>query len=122
MYGTVFSVELRTRKSRAGLSYEDDDVFAFEDISPKAPVHVLIVPKKHFDSVLEADAQTLGALMQAAGNVARQLKLDADGFRPGHQYRRERRPDGEPSARSPAGRAFAGVASGLRAPCRQALF
>lgn len=61
--------------------YEDERVLAFRDIDPKAPVHALIVPKAHFASVLGADAQTVGALFEAAKEVAKALGVAESGFR-----------------------------------------
>ena len=61
--------------------YEDDKVYAFRDINPQAPVHVLIVPKKHMANVLECDAETAQALLNAVKVVARQEGLAKDGFR-----------------------------------------
>jgi histidine triad (HIT) family protein len=55
--------------------YEDADVFAFADISPQAPTHVLICPKKHFASLSEAtteDQAVLGKLQLVAGQLARE--------------------------------------------------
>jgi histidine triad (HIT) family protein len=63
--------------------YEDDDVFAFEDIGPQAPTHVLIIPRKHFASLGEAtpeDQAILGELQLVAAELARKLKL-ANGYR-----------------------------------------
>lgn len=61
--------------------YENDKVFAFRDINPQAPVHVLIVPKKHMDNVLECDGDTAAALTEAIGVVARQEGVAESGFR-----------------------------------------
>ena len=52
--------------------YEDEKVFAFRDINPQAPVHVLIVPQKHMKNILECDAETAAALTEAVGKIARQ--------------------------------------------------
>ena len=52
--------------------YENDAVFAFRDINPQVPVHVLIVPKKHMANVLECDAETAAALAEAIGKIAAQ--------------------------------------------------
>jgi histidine triad (HIT) family protein len=63
--------------------YEDDDVLAFPDINPQAPVHVLLIPKKHLTSHAHAtpeDAAMLGHLISAAGEVARTQNL-ANGYR-----------------------------------------
>ena len=64
--------------------YEDDDVYAFEDIKPLAPVHLLVVPKKHIVDMLHAtaaDEVLLGKLLLRANDIARQLGIDESGFR-----------------------------------------
>ncbi len=68
----------------SGKVYEDETLYAFNDIAPQAPVHVLIIPKKHvMDSVRQADAANaalIGHVYEAAAVIARQLKLDG-GYR-----------------------------------------
>lgn len=64
--------------------YEDDQVLCFHDLSPQAPVHVLIIPKTHYDSVLqleEQDAALVGHIMVTINNVAKQLGISESGFR-----------------------------------------
>ncbi len=61
--------------------YEDEKVFAFRDINPQAPVHVLLVPKKHVKNILECDAETAGALVNAIDKVAGLEGLKENGFR-----------------------------------------
>lgn len=64
--------------------YEDDLVVAFHDLSPQAPVHVLVIPKAHADNLLAArslDDDVLARLLRAAANVAESLGLDKTGFR-----------------------------------------
>ena len=63
--------------------YEDDEILAFHDISPAAPVHLLVVPKDHLPSLAEAgeaDAPVLGRIMALAGRLARE-QGSTDGFR-----------------------------------------
>jgi histidine triad (HIT) family protein len=63
--------------------YEDKHVLAFEDISPKAPTHVLIIPKKHFAGLKEAqaeDAEVIGRCHLAAAEIARQRNIE-EGYR-----------------------------------------
>jgi histidine triad (HIT) family protein len=63
--------------------YEDDDIFAFEDIGPQAPTHILLCPRKHFASLDEAspeDQAVLGKLQLVAADLARKLKL-GQGYR-----------------------------------------
>ena len=63
--------------------YEDDLVFAFHDINPVAPVHFMIIPKKHVASlsdVTDADAPALGRILAVAGRLARE-QGSPEGFR-----------------------------------------
>lgn len=64
--------------------YEDDNVLAFHDISPAAPTHILIIPKKHIAAVKDAgaeDAELLGKLTLKASDIAREHGLEEDGYR-----------------------------------------
>jgi len=59
--------------------WEDDDVFAFKDVNPAAPVHILVVPKKPLVNLYDAaedDAELLGKLMLAARRVAQEQGLE----------------------------------------------
>ena len=63
--------------------YEDDDMLAFHDINPVAPVHFMIIPKKHVDSlaaVTDEHAPVLGRMMAMAGRLAREQGA-TEGFR-----------------------------------------
>jgi len=63
--------------------YEDDKVFAFEDISPKAPTHVLIIPKRHFEGLNKAnadDAEIIGYMNLVAASIGRERGIE-DGYR-----------------------------------------
>lgn len=63
--------------------YEDDEVIAFHDINPLAPVHFMIVPKQHVDSLAHVDAthqDVLGKIMVLADRLAREQGCN-DGFR-----------------------------------------
>ena len=82
---TLFE-KIIAREIPADIIYEDDHCISFRDINPKAPVHVLIVPKKVIPRVGEAtadDQATLGALLLAAGKIATQLGVNSTdkGFR-----------------------------------------
>ncbi len=66
----------------ADVVWQTDDLLAFKDIHPKAPVHILIIPKKHVATVEDLDDPELaGKLMLAIGEVARQVGVAKDGFR-----------------------------------------
>lgn len=64
--------------------HEDADVVAFADLHPQAPVHVLVIPRKHLTSLAEstpADDAMLGQILAAVRKVAQQLGVDTAGFR-----------------------------------------
>lgn len=61
--------------------FENDRVYAFRDINPQAPVHVLIVPKRHMDNVLQCDGETAAALADAAREIAVREGVAESGFR-----------------------------------------
>ncbi len=66
------------------LVYQDQDVVAFRDTSPKAPVHILVIPREHMASLDDSghdDRDTLGGLLAAARDIARQKQLDRAGYR-----------------------------------------
>ena len=66
------------KKIPSKIVYEDGEIFAFEDISPQAPIHVLICPRKHFASLDEAKAEDqglLGKLQLVAAELARKRNL-----------------------------------------------
>jgi histidine triad (HIT) family protein len=68
----------------ADILFEDETVLAFRDLNPKAPTHVLIIPKKSIARVSDAAAEdelVLGHLLLKAAEVARQLGLNKSGYR-----------------------------------------
>jgi histidine triad (HIT) family protein len=75
--------KIAEKKIPSKVVYEDEDVFAFEDIGPQAPTHILIIPRKHFASLNEAgseDAAVIGKMHLVAAELARKLNL-TDGYR-----------------------------------------
>jgi histidine triad (HIT) family protein len=66
----------------AQLVAETPEAIAFRDIAPKAPVHILVIPRRHVDSLTDAaDAAELGAVAQLAARVAVQEGIAASGYR-----------------------------------------
>ena len=83
MSKTLFE-KICAKEIPAKIAYEDDQVVAFHDISPKAPVHVLIVPRKPIPCIgaaTAADKELVGHLMLKAAEIATKLGLDQTGFR-----------------------------------------
>src|SRR6478752_1048236 len=64
--------------------YEDDEVLAFNDINPQAPLHVLVIPKRHISTtndLLAPDAGLVGTLVRRAAAIAREQPYPARGYR-----------------------------------------
>jgi histidine triad (HIT) family protein len=80
---TIFE-KIAAREIPAKIVFEDDDVIAFHDVNPQAPVHVLIVPKRVIPRLAEtneSDQALLGKLILAAAKIARDLGVSESGYR-----------------------------------------
>jgi histidine triad (HIT) family protein len=80
---TMFE-KIIAREVPAKIIWEDDDVLAFHDVNPQAPVHVLIVPKRAIPRLAEAtesDQSLLGKLIFTASKIAERLDLTTSGYR-----------------------------------------
>lgn len=80
---TLFE-KIIAREIPADIVFEDDRCLAFRDISPKSPVHILVVPKRVIARVSEsapADTELLGYLLHAAGQIAKSEGIADSGFR-----------------------------------------
>jgi histidine triad (HIT) family protein len=83
MFGCIFC-QVAAREKSARIIYEDDQCVAFEDIHPQAPVHVLVVPRRHIASLNDGqagDEPVLGRLLNVAARVAKAKGIDGTGFR-----------------------------------------
>jgi histidine triad (HIT) family protein len=83
MSDTIFGKIIR-REIPADIVYENDDVLAFRDLNPQAPVHVLFIPKRAIatlNDAVEADATLLGQLLLAAADYAKQQGFAEQGYR-----------------------------------------
>jgi histidine triad (HIT) family protein len=73
-----------SKKISAKIVYEDDAVTAFEDVNPQAPVHTLVVPKKHISTTLDIskdDRELIGRMFQVANEIAAGKGIAERGFR-----------------------------------------
>ncbi len=69
------------RELPSSIVYEDENVLAFKNIEPQAPIHLLVIPKKHMRNVLEADEETISKLFIVINKIAKEQGIDKDGFR-----------------------------------------
>lgn len=75
---------IANKEAPSEIVYEDEQVIAFKDINPVAPVHILIIPKKHIPdmtAVTEDDVELIGAIHLAAVKIAEQMGIADSGFR-----------------------------------------
>lgn len=80
---TVFT-KIISREIPADILYEDDDILAFKDIHPLAPVHVLIIPKREIPTIndlQDGDALLVGRMVLVARNIARDLNISEKGYK-----------------------------------------
>jgi histidine triad (HIT) family protein len=80
---TLFE-KIAAREIPARIVHETDELFAFHDVNPQAPVHVLIVPKRVIPRIAEADApdaELLGKMLLAARELAQKLGVAESGYR-----------------------------------------
>lgn len=83
MGDTIFSKIIR-KEIPAEIVYEDDNVLAFKDIAPQAPIHILVIPKKEIPTVndiTEDDIPIVGKLVFVAKQLAKKFNIDANGYR-----------------------------------------
>ena len=83
MFGCVFC-QIAARETPSKILYEDEQCIAFQDINPKAPVHFLVVPRKHIPSLNENTAENeaiLGHLLSVASHMAKETGIDGTGYR-----------------------------------------
>jgi histidine triad (HIT) family protein len=77
-------LKIISREIPADIVYEDDDVLAFRDVNPQAPLHVLIIPKVHIRTINDIqpqNAELFGKLFLAARDIAAQQGVEEDGYR-----------------------------------------
>ena len=73
-----------SRQILSEIVFEDEKIIAFRDISPAAPVHILIIPKQHISSALEinsSNSSIVSYIIEAAARIAREEGIAEDGFR-----------------------------------------
>ena len=80
---TIFT-KIINREIPADIIYEDDEILAFNDINPQAPVHILIIPKKEIKTINDIhskDTAIIGKLFLIAKKIAKQVNISEDGYR-----------------------------------------
>jgi len=81
--GCIFC-KIAAKKLPSKIQYEDENMVAFDDINPKAPVHILIVPKKHIGSVNDLkskDTELVGKMIFVAQKLAKEKGIAKTGYR-----------------------------------------
>jgi histidine triad (HIT) family protein len=76
--------EIINKNIPADIVFEDDEIIAFRDVDPRAPVHILIIPKKHISGLSEGkemDRELMGRICLAAAEIAGLEEIDRSGYR-----------------------------------------
>ncbi len=64
--------------------YEDEEILAFKDINPAAPIHILVIPKRHITSLIEIkeeDEKLIAKIYSVINKIAKDMQIDQKGFR-----------------------------------------
>lgn len=72
------------KEIKSNVVYEDKEIMAFEDINPQAPVHILIIPAKHIESIndiSDSDKELIGKMFLVAKKLAKEKKVNENGYR-----------------------------------------
>jgi len=83
MFGCVFC-QVAAHEKPAKIYYEDEHCVVFQDINPQAPIHLLVIPRKHITSLnetLEEDRTLLGHMMTLIKHMAKEQGIDGTGYR-----------------------------------------
>jgi len=82
MSGCIFC-RIAAGEIPAKIDFQDDRTVAFQDTAPKAPVHVLVIPRRHIESLGDGleDESLLGHLLAVAARIAREKGIDGTGYR-----------------------------------------
>ena len=82
MSSTCLFCKIVRKEIPATIVAENEHCIAFRDISPQAPVHILVVPREHVESLNQArDAELLGRVLLMASEIARAERIDGTGYR-----------------------------------------
>lgn len=76
--------KIADRSVPSSIVYEDENVLAFNDLKPQAPVHVIVIPKKHIERLSElgeGDPDTAAAIVHAANRIAKDKNISDSGYR-----------------------------------------
>ncbi|HBM81241.1 MAG: histidine triad nucleotide-binding protein [Clostridiales bacterium] len=72
------------KKIQSEIVYEDEDILAFKDIKPEAPVHIIVIPKKHISSVMDLNDENISIVSKAFNaikSIAEKYNIAKSGFR-----------------------------------------
>ena len=74
--------KIANKEINSEIVYENKNVVAFKDLNPKAKIHILIVPKKHYETILDLDEkEIMEDMLSAVKEIAKEYKIEEDGFR-----------------------------------------
>ncbi len=80
--GDCLFCKIAAKEIPSDIVYEDDEVVAFKDVNPQAPVHILVIPKKHISTLNDIDDfMVTGKIMEVVVKLAKEFNIDEKGYR-----------------------------------------
>ncbi|MCL4385319.1 MAG: histidine triad nucleotide-binding protein [Actinobacteria bacterium] len=76
--------KIANKEIKSEIIFEDDEIMIFKDVNPVAPLHLLAIPKKHVESILEIDKledDLTVKILKAISDIAKEMNMDKEGFR-----------------------------------------
>lgn len=74
--------KIANKEINSEIVYENENIVAFKDLNPRAKIHILIVPKKHYETILDVnDSEVMKDIFKAVKEIASQYNVDEKGFR-----------------------------------------
>lgn len=76
--------KIANKEIKSEIIFEDDEIMIFKDVNPVAPLHLLAIPKKHIESILEIDkleGNLSARILKAISDIAKKMSMDKEGFR-----------------------------------------
>lgn len=75
---------IANKEIKSSFVYEDDDIAVFNDANPVAPVHLLVIPKRHISSIMEIgdlEDEIIARILKTIAKIAKDMNMDKEGFR-----------------------------------------
>jgi len=76
--------KIAQKEIKSDIVFEDEEIMIFKDVNPVAPIHMLVIPKKHIESIMEINEfedKLIAKILKIIPEIAKKMDMDKDGFR-----------------------------------------